>query len=42
MKEETDLREKRTPSLVTGGKAEHVDSLAANYCGGNLCKCSGT
>lgn len=42
MKEETHFREKRTPSLITGGKAEHVDSLAGNYSGGSLCKCSGT
>lgn len=42
MKEDTDFREKGTPSLRTGGEAEHVDSLAGNYCAGGLHKCSGT
>ena len=42
MKEDTDFREKGTPSWRTGGKAEHVDSLAGNYCAGSLHKRSGT
>lgn len=42
MREDTGFRQKTTPSFITGGKAEHVVSLAGNYSGGGLCNCSGT
>lgn len=42
MREQPGSREKRTPSFITGAKAEHVGSLAGNCSGGDLCNCSGT